>query len=1162
MSKQLDVFEAPLSGISLVEASAGTGKTYNITSLYVRAILEKGLEPSQVLVMTYTEAATAELKSRLRTRLKDSLRAIQENDGKDDEFLQKLIDQNYEQAEKKLKTAIDHFDEASVFTIHGFCSRLLSEYSLQFGVSPNFELLTDHSELLQDCVDDYWRTFIRSADSDTNSSILLNFLTDAGFGPDELQSVVNEILNHPNSKVIPDNYNLKKLYKEISQLEEKLQELKNIWSEEGEALFELYHSGNLNGRYFREGAKKDQDWKNLKDLISSKKAKIAVSDRMSRFGSYMREKGGSKKFTVPEFNIFNIIDEYIAIADHLRLLKPVFIKESIDSIKERFNEQKEISNLLTYNDLLESVESGLRNDSSGQLAARLSNKYPLALVDEFQDTDPIQYSIFRQIYFGRESVAVFMIGDPKQAIYGFRGADIFTYLEAKRDADKSQSYSLSDNYRSNSLMIKGINELFLQSDTPFLINGLSFKPANFPTHKNDGPYLKRSNGEIVNSLQAITLNKEEYTSKTLLEEEIYSSVCDEILELVSGEYRFDDRNVEEKDIAILIRKGFQGEKIQEMLRRRGLKSVLKSRTSVFTTRESEDLFLVLKSLQSLSNEQGIRASLATELLGYSATDIQELLNNEKLWSATIQKFVLLKELWENQGIEPVIQKLIHLFDVQERFSVYTDAERRITNLMHLSELLGKAQVEQQVHGKALLKWFFQKKQDTNTDTDAEQLRLESDEDLIQISTIHSSKGLQYPIVICPFLWDSGADIKKTDILKFHEDGKNYIDISQGVSHSNREEYERLVEEQEMAEEVRLAYVALTRSVAANYIIVPNYNKVDQSPLATILKNKNDTNPSDFNSIESTLSKCKHIEVRPPVKTCSGKKDNKPKEPIVLQSAQLTRKDIFQYPRMLSYSSLSEGGKHDDSGHDYDELLSFEQASTLTIDRYGFPRGANAGTCLHKIFEDISFESPVNLEQVVADNLDYYGFDDIWRTPVVKWVNNILDVNLGKPEVSLSSVKDEDVLKEMEFFFPVDNLRSDDLWNMIRGEKPLAEDLDYVSGYLKGFIDLIFRCEDRYFILDYKSNHLGDSPSDYSNENLKQAMLDAGYDLQYHIYTLALHRFLQKRISGYSYENNFGGIIYLFLRGVEKEKPGSGVFFDKPAMELIHHMDDYFKQEER
>lgn len=1161
MSKPLNVFEVPLSGFSLVEASAGTGKTYNITSLYVRAILEMGLLPSQILVMTYTDAATAELKFRLRNRLRESLKTFQGQNPENDSFLTALLEQSYENAAAKLKAAIDTFDEASVFTIHGFCSRLLTEYSLQFDVSPDFELLADYSELLQDCVDDYWRSFVAKAEEDEHHLILLDYLTDDGFGPDELKQTLDKVLTHPYAKVEPSDISLEELYDLLPELKSKFNNLKECWEKNRAQLDEIYHSGKLNGTYFREGHSKQKDWVDLLDLVSRSIPKIGISsDRMPRLGTYMQEKGSTKKFTVPELDFFPALDEYVNIAERLKLLKPAFVKESIEEVRNVFETQKSSSNLLTYNDLLESVEKGIRGDKTGYLVKTLSNKYPLALVDEFQDTDPVQYGIFKQIYEEKKDKALFMIGDPKQAIYGFRGADIFTYLDAKSDAGDDQSYTLGENYRSNEKMIKGVNEFFGQSELPFQIEQLNFNPVSFPDRMDDIEYILDASGNPITPFQSIIIDNDSASKKDDFNNLIYDAVTDEIIELLSGGYTVKGEKIREEDIAILVRSGFQGEEIQSRLRNHGLKSVLKSRTSVFQVRESDELFVVLKAVQNIRSEQGIRAALVTEMLGYSAADIQNLLTNEAEWSTVIEKFISIKEEWDNKGIDAAIEEIFKRFKCFEILALKKDAERRITNLMHLSELLDKTERQERLYGKALLKWFYQKKNEENTEADEEQLRLESDEKLIQISTIHAAKGLQYRIVFCPFLWNAAKKIKKGEVFSFYRDGNIHVDISQSVTHHKKEDFKTLSEEQQLAEEVRLAYVALTRSVSACYLFIPNFKDVSTSAIAFILgRDKRDSNFT-FEKISEVLADCEFIKVRTPVegKPADFELNAEAKTPD-LKVREMRRNDLFRFPRMLSYSSLAEGKDHSENPHDYDSVYEFYEKEAVTFDKYGFPKGATAGTCLHKIFEDIQFSNPKSVSEAVIQNLDYYGFSKSWENPTEQWVYSVLTHSLNEEGMMFSKLMESNVLKEMEFYFPTGQIKVNELWKMIRGESPFMKDNESVFGFLKGFIDLIFKYEDRFYILDYKSNHLGNSPEDYSKSNLNQAILDAGYDLQYHIYTLALHRYLEQRIKGYNYEQHFGGVMYLFLRGVEPDQSGSGVFFDRPDLALIRSMDKYFRQ---
>jgi len=1159
-SKPLQVFDVPLKGISLVEASAGTGKTYNITSLYVRAILELNLEPSQILVMTFTEAATAELKFRLRSRLRESLNAVIKKDAGKDDFLSDLLYRNYTDAEQKLHNAIELFDESAVFTIHGFCNRLLSEYSLQFDVPPNFELLTDPSEMLQDCVDDYWRAFIQSAEKDDKKWFILDYLTDVGFGPDELKKSVDAVLTHPRSKVTPGNISTADLQDSLEGLEAAFKTLKAHWEKEGDIISDMYLNRKLSGTAFRKGKSWEQDWKNLMELISAERPRVNIPDRMDRFGMYMKESGSKKDFIVPELDFFTAMDAYVEITGHLKLLKPAFIKESVEDIREQFRDRKRKANVLSYNDLLEITEEGIRNDKTGYLTGRIRENYPLALVDEFQDTDPIQYGIFRKIYYDHPETGLFMIGDPKQAIYSFRGADIFTYLSAKKDTDEGQAYKLLYNYRSNKRMIEGVNNLFSVAEKPFLLEGLSFQAAQFPESKDDLDYIKDNSGDTINPLQFIELSNDSYTNKTELNNGIYDIVSKEIAEMLSDNYTIKGKKIREKDIAVLVREGREGEAIQASLRELGISSVLRSRTSVFKTQEADELFRILNAILRISYEPGVRAALATSLLGFTAKDLIDLNEDGARWVQLIHLFIKIREVWEERGIEAAIDELFLLFNVMQRISEETIAERRISNLIHISELLSKAAREQQLHDKALLKWFYSKinQDDSKDSSEDEQLRLESDEGLVQITTIHSSKGLQYPVVFCPFLWSSKATPKKNNLLKFYKGDFIHIDISQGADHPNKSDHVALTEKQNQAEDVRLTYVALTRAISACYVILPNYRDVDHSPLGFILRGNFEASKADFSTIKETLETAENIEVRPPVSSAgiSLARNANDKEP--LSKASFTREDLFHFPKLLSYSSLSGQKEKQEFGKDYDDTDLKTVPSVERNDRFGFPKGANAGTCLHNILEDLRFADTSNIEQVVEQNLDYSGIDEKWKPETIKWISEILEHPLEDPDITLSKLSDSEVLKEMEFFFPVQRLKAEDLWKIIRTDPPTSIASESVHGFMKGYIDLTFKANGKFYILDYKSNYLGDHLDEYGKDALQQAMEDSGYDLQYHIYTLALHRFLAARIKDYDFEDHFGGVLYLFLRGVNRDVPGSGVYFDRPERKVIQQLDQYFR----
>ncbi|HBQ61054.1 MAG TPA: hypothetical protein DD671_15915, partial [Balneolaceae bacterium] len=544
-------------------------------------------------------------------------------------------------------------------------------------------------------MDDRWRSLMESADEIELDWFTLDYLTDDGFGPDELRKIIEDVLTHPRSKVVPDNVSRADLSKYIEQLSTTFIRLKELWEKDGEEISDMYLNGKLHGTYFKAGSNTwKEDWQNLLELMDSARPKINISDRMDRFGTYMKNKGSKSAFEVPDLDFFKQMDAYIELAEKLSYLKPAFISESVTQVKANFEQQKRSANVLSYNDLLDITESGLVNDREGIISRKLSEKFPLALVDEFQDTDPVQYTIFRKIYFGRKRTGLFMIGDLKQAIYGFRGADIFTYLSARADVTEGQAYHLLHNYRSSKGMINGVNDLFTQSDNSFLLDKLEFRSASYPDDKSDKTYLTNRYGEKVNPLQFISLNEDEYSRKPDVSEDLYEVISNEILHLLSGDLLLDGTQVKEKDIAILVRQGKEGEAIQAALREKGVSSVLRSRSSVFKTKEAEELLRILSAVQKISYEPGIRAALATSLLGYTAEDLLQLNSDEQQWSDLILKLSEITERWEDSGIDAAMGQLLDTFRIIERLSKEKAAERRISNLYHLAEVLSKTAKEQ------------------------------------------------------------------------------------------------------------------------------------------------------------------------------------------------------------------------------------------------------------------------------------------------------------------------------------------------------------------------------------------------------------------------------------------------------------------------------------
>lgn len=1161
--QKLEVFNVPFEGFSLVEASAGTGKTYNITSLYIRAIVEQRLSPSNILVLTYTEAATAELKSRIRGRIKECIDHLSESKEEVDDFISELRRRSDGTYISKLKNALFSFDEASIFTIHGFCQKLLREENLAFGVQSDFEIIQDTSELTQDAVDAYWRKIVAEYSDTKLGQGLLEFLMNQKINPDELKSVIKQVIAKPYAKLLPGQNIDLKVEAKIKRIQQLNEQLKYQWNDDKDQLKEIIFSEKLNKRSYKPETFKVH-WKSLELWISSDKIHFSGFDKIENFAEekILISVTKGNQVEVPEFS--KILDEFLTEIGDLNEIKAHFILEGISEIKDKIEAQKEKKNGLGFDDLLQKVEANLDQ----KLADKISTQYPIALVDEFQDTDPIQYSIFKKIYKDQDA-ALFMIGDPKQAIYSFRGADLFTYFEATTDVSEEQRYSLNNNYRSSEALIDAVNKVFNRNKQPFVFEEPLFRNADFPSGK-DKKKLTLS-GKNQAPLAFVDCNIEELNAGPA-RETISDYVAAQIQKLLVGEYRIDDKPVKPNDIAVLVRKKKEATLIQETLHSYGIKSIARSNESIFKTRECEDLKILLKAVIDHSNSNLVRTAMIGSFIGYTSNDILEIMDDESRWAETINAFRLADEKWSKYGVSDAINELDRFFNIQEQLSKLENAERRITNLSHLQELINDYESKHRASPHSVIRYLNQKMQSTASPTDEELIRLESDGDLVSITTLHSSKGLEYPVVFIPFLWDNfDSSINKGySILEFHND-ENELQID--IAPQKSDDSHQIAYKEVLADTLRLSYVALTRAEVACFIPFGKYKEVSKSSLLAMISGpqfflnnsiKKDEKVDQFYTDLSALNDPNLIRVVDSEEILKESTTvSKSSEQMGLFSAknyrakELNRSDVEQFSRIVSFSSLTSSKKDEAPIKDYDQLefkdemdsSEIEELQSLSI--FNFPKGSSTGNLLHNIFEHIDFQDSTNHQQIIDTQFDASGLALKWKSILVKWINNGLSHSINN-EIKLGEIESSDVLKELEFHFPVKDINTEIITSTIR-ETNIEEVSELsISGFMKGFIDLIFRHQGKYYILDYKSNHLGDVIDDYDSDLLRKKITSSNFDVQYHIYTVALKLYLEQRIKGFNFEKDFGGVFYFFLRGIDDEA-GSGVFFDKPSKKVIDEL---------
>lgn len=1171
--KTLDIFNVEFDGFNLVEASAGTGKTYNITSLYIRAIIEKNLTPSEILVLTFTEDATAELKQRIRSRIQECISAIENNDVKEDLFLKEVRKRHSKQALLRLQSALYTFDEAMISTIHGFCQKLLREHSLELGVQSDFEILTDVTDYLQNSVDSIWRKFIKDNSNSEDGRSLISYYKTEKINPDSLAELVRKVLNKPYAELKPDVYDVD-FNNVIEPIKLSFKKVQHRWEADKMALRDIIFSGKLNGNKYRKKSFENYLIE-LEDWINQSSIPLKGTEKLSYFGSTVITDSVNKihqnEFP-PSENlppICEFIDEYVVNSEKMELVRTKFLKDVIKESREIIIEQKEKDNALSFDDLLERVDKNL----TPELERKIAKKYPVSLVDEFQDTDPIQYSIFKNIFKGSDST-LFMIGDPKQAIYSFRGADLFTYFEATNDVQKNKRYSLDHNYRSTQGMISAVNQIFSKTENPFVFKEPAFRPAKYPLNK-EAKHLTYSD----EAWAPFSFIDCEYEGT---KDEAVNKICEyvslQINELLKKDFKIGERSVQPKDISILVRKSREAVAIQEELNKSGLKSSLKTRESIYKSLEAEDLRLIFKAISDVGNPGLVRAALSTSLINYSANDLIELQSNEDKWIEILRTFQQSNELYQKKGLISAFKNLDSFFEIKETLSKKENPERRLTNLDHILDLLVKRDESGNTSLNSVVRYLKERYNNDINPSDEELIRLESDSDLITVSTLHASKGLEYPIVFIPFLWDSfkNSYSKGISFIEYHNE-KNELLID--LSKTPNEDIKKINLNELLADSLRLNYVAFTRAKYACFVPWLKYSGLSASPLlATVAgpdivvdsKIKSDSKVEGFrenlkqfgsSSVIKHFTSTEILEYtfNDPVKA-EVEKDESNEE---LKISIISRNDLFEFKRILSFSSISSGNEQDEQ-KDYGEFEipvledEFNDTEILEKSKLSFPKGTDTGNLLHYIFEDIKFHEYSNIESVVTEKMNSLGFDNSWLQILIDWSKDILEHTLIN-DFKLKKLKTGELLKEMEFHFPVKNISYSDLLSLIRKrDNTVAQNEHSLSGFMKGFIDLIFRYRGKYYILDYKSNYLGNKRQDYEPLHLDHAIKSHNYDLQYYIYTVALVRFLKSRVRDFNYGSHFGGVIYLFLRGVDIELQSSGVYFDKPDEDIVKKIESLIR----
>ncbi|WP_312141424.1 exodeoxyribonuclease V subunit beta [Atlantibacter hermannii] len=1168
----LDPLRLPLVGERLIEASAGTGKTYTIAALYLRLLLGLGgpaahprvLMPESLLVVTFTEAATEELRGRIRTNIHE-LRIACLRGHTSSPLVQQLLAEipDLADAAQALLLAERQMDEASIFTIHGFCQRMLNLNAFESGMPFEQKLIEDESLLRYQACADFWRRHCYPLDKSVARAI-----SELWQGPQALLRDINSYLQGeaPQLKSTPDDDET--IESRHQKIIERIEQVKIRWRAAAAEVGPLIAGSDVDKRSY--SSRNLPSWLDKVNAWACEETQTyALPDALEKFAqSTLNEK--TKKGEPPRHPLFTEIDALLAEPLSLRDL---VLARAIKEIRYTVAMQKRRRGELGFDDMLSRLDEALNQPAGEALAQAIRTRFPAAMIDEFQDTDPQQYRIFRRIWHKQPDTALLLIGDPKQAIYAFRGADIFTYMRARGEV--SAHYTLDTNWRSAPGMVASVNRLFSQLPQPFMFKEIPFLKVN-AAPKNHGLRFE-VNGQTQSAMKLWLMDGEgagvsEY-------QQTMAAVCaGQIRDWLDAGSRGEallwdnekKRPVQASDITVLVRNRIEAAVIRQALEALTIPSVyLSNRDSVFSTQEALDLLWVLQATLNPELESALRSAIATSMLGLNAATIDAINQDEDAWDALVEEFDGYRQIWLARGVMPMIRALMVERRIAENLLATPGGERRLTDLLHLTELLQEASAQLDSE-PALLRWLSQHIAEPDANAASQQLRLESDKHLVQIVTVHKSKGLEYPLVWLPFI----ADYREQK-QAFYHDRATFMPV---LDLDNDEESLALAEAERLAEDLRLLYVALTRSVWHCSIgIAPLFKgrgakkgdtSLHQSALGRLIQGGEPQDPAGLRRcLEALCGEDISLEIAVDPDTQPWQ----PPQPPALQlDAREPSREVKDSWRVTSYSALQQHGGSaaqlllprldiDAAGNRVDSV-------SPEMTPHTFPRGASPGTFLHGLFENLDFTAQLDAAWL-AEQLQLGGFDSDWVGVFTAWFDAILAAPLNASGVRLNQLGAKDKQVELEFYLPIEtDLESQRLDALIRRYDPLSAscpplDFKQVRGMLKGFIDLVFRWQGRYYLLDYKSNWLGDGSEAYTREAMAQAMQSHRYDLQYQLYTLALHRYLRHRLAGYDYEKHFGGVIYLFLRGVDPAHPENGIFTTRPDAGLIQEMDALFAGQE-
>jgi len=1208
--------DLPLGGVRRIEASAGTGKTFTLALLHTRLLIEHGLSVRQILAVTFTKAATQELRERLRAQLNRAAMLAALPRGKLDGAMldgdaaeritaavidRRLAHETAESLVARLHRAAGEIDLAAIFTIHGFCQRVLADHAVASGepLLPR-DMLESERELVVEVSLDVWRRWTRQRE---DADDLLSLWST----PVELSHALPALLRadelRPHEAPVDRRI--------ATALAEASRALRDCWKRDGAdtraiiadaCVRKVFHGNKLRI------ATLDKLWTALDEFTGDADSEAPDIDKLGYItpdGLRDRANAG-REGQVPSSPVFDAIAVFLATQARAFTMRAQAHANLLHAVcayaRQRLAELKRAHNLLGFDDLIDGVHAALRGPAGDAFAHDLRTQYPAALVDEFQDTDSRQWDIFRTLYGNASGehtdaepvTTLFVIGDPKQAIYRFRGGDVHAYHAAGRHAHSD--HSLASNFRSRPRVIDAVATLFARGgEFPFADDTTRYPRVSAGGLVADADFVRGASPAPGLHLWRLPLRDGETTRPTAAKPDpqikvdaarrlgAAASAAQIALLLSDPDARLVEagalRRIASRDIAVLVNTHREAEFVQAALAMRGVPSVTAGRSSLFATREAGELLRVLEALHTPSDERRMRAALATELIGVDAVGIDALSRDEAALRTWLDQFERWRERWERLGPLPMLADRVAA--AAPRMLGYLDGERRLSNYLQLAEQLQEER-NHTVSSAGLVDWLERRISQADDRDETQQLRLESDAQRVQVMTLHKAKGLEFACVFLPFAAMSPYDAssKGLGLLDYHDDGRRIVHARiQGLDDDAYSRGRMIAALETRAEQLRLLYVGLTRAKVGLWLAHGAINGVEQSALGWLL-HRNDGDravaigdapvAAALDALAAALPEAIENAALPDLAARMADVDDAIGGAPPLRIA---RRDLRQDWWVHSFSQLArqDGGIADTGDGERGAADEMASGVPVFVGSSSPFTGARFGNALHAALETVEFaawlgasgDTPPGQGLILRNALGQVGYsgDDALLEGgriLASMIGSTLNVRL--PEgLKLAELPRSERRDELEFHLAMRDVPIGALFDLLhrhgllRGRSGFGS-RDRLEGLLTGFIDLVYRHEGRVYLVDYKSNQL----ADYASAALAEAMSAREYDLQYVIYTLALHRWLRFRHADYDYDRDFGGVRYLFCRGLDRASESSpGIYATRPSRELIDQLDALF-----